>query len=60
MLFAEDRRIGTDVPPQGRPARRQLEPGARGNVEIVRPGEYTITAGPELEDAVAPQILVGG
>ena len=31
-----------------------------GTVEIVRPGEYTITAGPELEDAVQPQILVGG
>jgi len=27
---------------------------------IVQPGEYTITAGPELEDAVEPQILVGG
>src|SRR5215216_5246079 len=31
-----------------------------GTVEIVRPGEYTITAGPELKDAVEPQILVGG
>jgi hypothetical protein len=31
-----------------------------GTVEIVQPGEYTITAGPELEDAVEPQILVGG
>jgi hypothetical protein len=31
-----------------------------GTVEIVQPGEYTITAGPELKDAVEPQILVGG
>jgi hypothetical protein len=31
-----------------------------GTVEIVQPGEYTITAGPELEDAVEPKILVGG
>jgi hypothetical protein len=31
-----------------------------GTVEIVQPGEYTITAGPELNDAVEPQILVGG
>jgi hypothetical protein len=31
-----------------------------GTVEIPQPGEYTITAGPELEDAVEPQILVGG
>jgi hypothetical protein len=31
-----------------------------GTVEIVQPGEYTITAGPELTDAVEPQILVGG
>jgi hypothetical protein len=31
-----------------------------GTVEIVQPGEYTISAGPELKDAVEPQILVGG
>lgn len=31
-----------------------------GTVEIVEPGEYTISAGPELNDAVEPQILVGG
>jgi hypothetical protein len=31
-----------------------------GTVEIFQPGEYTITAGPELEDAVEPQVLVGG
>jgi hypothetical protein len=31
-----------------------------GTVEIVEPGGYTITAGPELKDAVEPQILVGG
>jgi hypothetical protein len=31
-----------------------------GTIEIVQPGEYTITAGPELENAVEPQILVGG
>jgi hypothetical protein len=31
-----------------------------GTVEIFQPGEYTITAGPELKDAVEPQILVGG
>ena len=31
-----------------------------GTAEIVEPGEYTITAGPELKDAVEPQILVGG
>ena len=31
-----------------------------GTVKIVQPGEYTITAGPELKDAVEPQILVGG
>jgi hypothetical protein len=31
-----------------------------GTVVIFQPGEYTITAGPELEDAVEPQILVGG
>ena len=29
-----------------------------GTVEIVQTGEYTITAGPELQDAVEPQILV--
>jgi hypothetical protein len=31
-----------------------------GTVEIVQPGEYTISAGPELNDAVEPQILVVG
>ena len=31
-----------------------------GTVEIFQPGEHTITAGPELKDAVEPQILVGG
>jgi hypothetical protein len=31
-----------------------------GTVEIVQPGEFTISAGPELKDAVEPQILVGG
>jgi hypothetical protein len=30
-----------------------------GTVEIVQPGEYRITARPELEDAVKPRILVG-
>jgi hypothetical protein len=31
-----------------------------GSVAIVQAGEYTITAGPELEDAVEPQILMDG
>jgi hypothetical protein len=32
---------------------------AIGSVEIATPGTYTITTGPELPDAVEPQILVG-
>jgi hypothetical protein len=31
-----------------------------GRVEVAQAGEYRITARPELEDAVEPQILVGG
>jgi hypothetical protein len=30
-----------------------------GSVEIVSPGTFTVTAGPELPDAVEPQILLG-
>jgi hypothetical protein len=30
-----------------------------GGVEIVSPGTYTVTAGPELPAAVEPQILLG-
>jgi hypothetical protein len=30
-----------------------------GTVQIPSPGTYTITAGPELENAVEPTILVG-
>lgn len=30
-----------------------------GTVEITEPGTYTITASPELPDAVEPQILIG-
>jgi hypothetical protein len=30
-----------------------------GSVEITAPGTYTVTAGPELPDAVEPQILLG-
>jgi hypothetical protein len=33
--------------------------GEIGSVEIVSPGTYTVTAGPELPDAVEPQILLG-
>jgi hypothetical protein len=32
---------------------------AIGSVEITTPGTYTVTAGPELPDAIEPQILVG-
>ena len=31
-----------------------------GTIEITEPGAYKITAGPALDDAVEPQILVGG
>jgi hypothetical protein len=30
-----------------------------GTVEITEPGVYTISAGPELEGAVEPQLLIG-
>jgi hypothetical protein len=30
-----------------------------GSVEIVTPGTYTVTAGPELSGAVDPQVLLG-
>ena len=32
---------------------------ALGSVEITVPGTYTVAAGPELPDAVEPQILLG-
>jgi hypothetical protein len=31
-----------------------------GTVEVAEAGEYRITARPELEHAVDPQILIGG
>jgi hypothetical protein len=30
-----------------------------GTIEITQPGAYTVSAGPELENAIEPQILVG-
>jgi hypothetical protein len=30
-----------------------------GSVEITAPGTYTVTAGPELPDAIDPQVLLG-
>ena len=30
-----------------------------GTIEVTQPGAYTVTAGPELENAIEPQILVG-
>jgi hypothetical protein len=32
---------------------------AIGTVEISQPGAYTVSAGPELPDAVEPQVLIG-
>ena len=30
-----------------------------GTIEVVEPGMHTVTAGPDLPDAIEPQILVG-
>jgi hypothetical protein len=30
-----------------------------GTVEVVEPGDHTVAAGPALEDAIEPQVLVG-
>jgi hypothetical protein len=30
-----------------------------GTVEITRPGSYTVSAGPEIEGGVEPEILLG-
>jgi hypothetical protein len=39
--------------------KKGLSRDAIGSVEITAPGTYTVAAGPDLPDAVEPQILLG-